>query len=232
MTIRVAIVDDQQLVRAGFRMILDATDGIEVVGEAADGLAGVELVRRELPDVVLLDIRMPHLDGIDATRQLVAAGVPTRVLILTTFDLDEHVFGALRAGASGFLLKDTRPDQLVEAVRTVAAGDALLDAAVTDRVVRAMVDGGATPTAPPPALAELTAREREVLELVARGWSNAEIADHLVLSETTVKTHVGRILGKLDLRDRVQAVVYAYEHGIVRAGGHEGTAGRAGSTDR
>jgi DNA-binding NarL/FixJ family response regulator len=217
-TIRVAIVDDQHLVRVGFRMILDAESDIEVVGDAADGLAGVGLVERERPDVVLMDIRMPHRDGIDATRDIVELGIDTRVIILTTFDLDEHVFGALRAGASGFLLKDTPPERLAAAVRTVAAGDALLDPAITDRVVRAMVDGGGVPAAVPDEVAQLTDREREVLLLVARGRSNAEIAAELVVSETTVKTHVGRILAKLGLRDRVQAVVYAYEHGIVRAG--------------
>jgi DNA-binding NarL/FixJ family response regulator len=218
MTIRVAIVDDQHLVRVGFRMILDAEPDIEVVGDAADGIAGVGLVERERPDVVLMDVRMPHRDGIDATRDVVELGVDTRVIILTTFDLDEHVFGALRAGASGFLLKDTPPERLANAVRTVAAGDALLDPAITDRVVRAMVDGGGGPAAVPDEVTQLTDREREVLLLVARGRSNAEIATDLVVSETTVKTHVGRILAKLGLRDRVQAVVYAYEHGIVRAG--------------
>jgi DNA-binding NarL/FixJ family response regulator len=217
-TVRVAIVDDQHLVRVGFRMILDAEPDIEVVGDAADGIAGVSLVERERPDVVLMDVRMPHRDGIEATRDIVELGVATRVIILTTFDLDEHVFGALRAGASGFLLKDTPPERLATAVRTVAAGDALLDPAITDRVVRAMVDGGGVPTAVPDEVAQLTEREGEVLLLVARGRSNAEIAADLVVSETTVKTHVGRILAKLGLRDRVQAVVYAYEHGIVRAG--------------
>jgi DNA-binding NarL/FixJ family response regulator len=217
-TIRVAIVDDQHLVRVGFRMILDAEPDIEVVGDAADGLAGVDLVERERPDVVLMDVRMPHRDGIDATRDIVTLGIDTRVIILTTFDLDEHVFGALRAGASGFLLKDTPPERLATAVRTVAAGDALLDPAITDRVVRAMVDGGGVPATVPDEVAQLTDREREVLLLVARGRSNAEIAADLVVSETTVKTHMGRILAKLGLRDRVQAVVYAYEHGIVRAG--------------
>jgi DNA-binding NarL/FixJ family response regulator len=219
-TLRVAIVDDQHLVRAGFRMILEAEPDLEVVGEAGDGIAAVDLVRRERPDVVLLDVRMPHRDGIDATRDIVRAELPTRVIILTTFDLDEYVFAALRAGASGFLLKDTPPEELVAAVRTVADGAALLDPQVTRRVVAAFV-AGAVPGAvmpEPPALASLTDREREVLVLIARGHANAEIAAMLVVSETTVKTHVGRILAKLQLRDRVQAVVYAYEHGVVRAG--------------
>lgn len=216
--LRVVIVDDQHLVRTGFRMILDAEDGIEVVGEAADGLAGVEVVLRERPDVVLMDVRMPHLDGVEATRRITAAGVATRVLVLTTFDLDEHVAGAVRAGASGFLLKDTPPDELVRAVRVVAAGDALLSPSVTRQLLDQVAAGGA-PVATDPALETLTEREREVLDLLARGLSNAEIADLLVLGETTVKTHVGRVLSKLGLRDRVQAVVWAYEHGIVRPGG-------------
>jgi DNA-binding NarL/FixJ family response regulator len=221
MTLRVAIVDDQHLVRAGFRMILAAEDDLEVVGEAGDGIAGVDLVRRERPDVVLMDVRMPHRDGIEATRDIIGLGASTRVVILTTFDLDQYVFDALRAGASGFLLKDTPPEELVAAVRTVASGDALLSPSVTSRVVSAFVDGtAATPLGEPPAeLASLTEREREVLGLLARGRSNAEIAGTLFVSETTVKTHVGRVLSKLSLRDRVQAVVYAYEHGIVRVGG-------------
>jgi DNA-binding NarL/FixJ family response regulator len=218
--LRVAVVDDQHLVRAGFRMILEAEDDIEVVGEAADGIAAVDLVRREAPDVVLLDIRMPYKDGIEATRDIVVSGASSRVLILTTFDLDEYVFAALRAGASGFLLKDTPPEDLVAGVRTVAQGDALLSPAITGRVVSAFVDGvplGAD-LPEPPELGALTEREREVLVLIARGRSNQEIATELHVSETTVKTHVGRILAKLRVRDRVQAVVYAYEHGVVRAG--------------
>lgn len=220
MTLRVAIVDDQHLVRAGFRMILEAEDDLEVVGEAGDGIAGVDLIRRERPDVALVDVRMPHRDGIEATRELLAAGSPTRIIILTTFDLDEYVFAALRAGASGFLLKDTPPEQLADAVRIVASGEALLSPSITSRVVDAFASGGAGVVgAPEPAeLATLTGREREVLGLVARGRSNAEIATALFVSETTVKTHVGRVLAKLHLRDRVQAVVYAYEHGLVRAG--------------
>jgi DNA-binding NarL/FixJ family response regulator len=217
--LRIAIVDDQHLVRAGFRMILAAEPDLEVVGEAADGIAAVDLIRREDPDVALLDIRMPHRDGIEATRELAADGLRCRVLILTTFDLDEYVFAALRAGASGFLLKDTPPEDLVAAIRVVAAGDALLAPSVTARLVRAYVEQAAVPQRPPAALDQLTDREREVLGLLGRGRSNAEIAATLVVSETTVKTHVGRILAKLALRDRVQAVVYAYEHGIVRVGG-------------
>ncbi len=219
MSLQVAIVDDQHLVRAGFRMILEAEDDLEVVGEAADGIAGVELIRRARPDVALMDVRMPHRDGIDATRELLAAGVGTRIVILTTFDLDEYVFAALRAGASGFLLKDTPPDELVAAVRTVADGEALLSPSITSRVIAAFVAGGAaTPAAPPPELDTLTERESEVLRSLARGRSNAEIAAELFVSETTVKTHVGRVLSKLQLRDRVQAVIYAYEHGVVRPG--------------
>lgn len=220
MAVRVVIVDDQRLVRAGFAMILGEEPDLEVVGEAADGLAAIEVVRQLAPDVVLMDIRMPHLDGLEALRRLVAAGSRARVIVLTTFDADEYVFAALRGGASGFLLKDTPPAELVTAVRTVAAGEALLDPAVTRRVVSAFVEGLAsgTPSAPPPDLASLTEREREVLVHLARGRSNAEIAADLVVSETTIKTHVGRVLAKLHLRDRVQAVVYAYEHGVVHAG--------------
>lgn len=217
--LRAAIVDDQHLVRAGFRMILEAEPDIEVVGEAADGIAAVELIGDADPDVALVDIRMPHRDGIEVTRELARRGLRCRVLILTTFDHDEYVFAALRAGASGFLLKDTPPEDLVAAVRIVAAGDALLAPSVTRRLVQAYVEAAAAvPTRPPAALAHLTDREREVLGLLARGRSNAEIAADFVVSETTVKTHVGRVLAKLQLRDRVQAVVYAYEHGIVRAG--------------
>ena len=220
MSITAVIVDDQHLVRAGFAMILAEEPDIEVVGEAADGLAAVEVIQRVQPDVVLMDVRMPHLDGIAALHRLVAAGSRARIIVLTTFDADEYVFAALRAGASGFLLKDTPPGELVAAVRTVAAGEALLDPSVTRRVVAAFVDGvsPAAQLAPPPELASLTEREWEVLVQLARGRSNAEIAAGFVVSETTVKTHVGRVLAKLRLRDRVQAVVYAYEHGVVRAG--------------
>ena len=220
MSITAVIVDDQHLVRAGFVMILAEEPDIEVVGEAADGIAAVEVIQRVQPDVVLMDVRMPHLDGIAALHRLVAVGSRARIIVLTTFDADEYVFAALRGGASGFLLKDTPPAELVAAVRTVAAGEALLDPTVTRRVVAAFVEGvaPAAQLTPPPELESLTGREREVLVQLARGRSNAEIAAGFVVSETTVKTHVGRVLAKLRLRDRVQAVVYAYEHGVVRAG--------------
>jgi DNA-binding NarL/FixJ family response regulator len=194
-----------------------------VVGEAADGMEALTVVAATRPDVVLMDIRMPELDGVEATRRLTAPGAdpPTRVLILTTFDLDDYVFTALRAGASGFLLKDTPPDELIRAVRVVAGGDALIDPGVTRRLIEefAQLAGDATPTEAPPTLDALTDRELEVLRAMARGLSNAEIADELFVSETTVKTHVGRVLMKLHLRDRVQAVVLAYEVGLVRPGG-------------
>ena len=221
MTIRVLIADDQPLMRTGFRMILDAEPGLEVVGEAADGAEAVRLAPGARADVVLMDVRMPGMDGIEATRRLAGDGVqdPVRVLILTTFDLDEYVLSALRAGASGFLLKDVPPEDLVEAIKVVAAGDALLAPSVTRRLLDRFAASLPDPAAArPAALDTLTARELEVLGLVARGMSNAEIAEHLVVSETTVKTHVGRLLFKLDLRDRVQAVVLAYETGIVRPG--------------
>jgi DNA-binding NarL/FixJ family response regulator len=219
--IRVLIVDDQPLMRTGFRMILDAEPDLEVVGEAADGEEAVRLAGRVRADVVLMDVRMPGMDGIEATRRLAGDGVqdPVRVLILTTFDLDEYVLSALRAGASGFLLKDVPPEDLVEAIKVVAAGDALLAPSVTRRLLDRFAASLPDPAAArPAALDTLTARELEVLGLVARGMSNAEIAEHLVVSETTVKTHVGRLLAKLNLRDRVQAVVLAYETGIVRPG--------------
>jgi len=214
--LRVLVADDQHLVRHGFRMILDAEDDIEVVGEAADGVRAVELARRLDPDVVLMDVRMPTMDGIEATRRLAGPEVvrPVRVLMLTTFDLDDYVYAALRNGASGFLLKDTPAEELVRALRLVVAGEALLAPSVTRRLIAELAQTQAPP-APPPALATLTSREREVLTLVARGLSNAEIAEELVLGETTVKTHVGRVLTKLGLRDRVQAVVLAYESGLV-----------------
>ena len=221
MTIRVLIADDQPLMRTGFRMILDAEPDLEVVGEAADGAEAVRLAAGARADVVLMDVRMPGMDGIEATRRLAGDGVqdPVRVLILTTFDLDEYVLSALRAGASGFLLKDVPPEDLVDAIKVVAAGDALLAPSVTRRLLDRFASSLPDPaTARPTALDTLTARELEVLGLVARGMSNAEIAEHLVVSETTVKTHVGRLLFKLDLRDRVQAVVLAYETGIVRPG--------------
>ena len=219
MSVRVLIVDDQALVRAGFKMILDAEPEIDVVGEAADGIEGLEAARSLRPDVVLMDIRMPELDGLEATRRLTSGGEGPRVLILTTFDLDEYVYEALRAGASGFLLKDTPPEQLVSAIKVIAEGDALLSPSITKRVIGEFVRGaGPKPAAQFPRLAELTARELEVLKLIARGLSNAEIAKELYVSETTVKTHVARILMKLHLRDRVQAVVLAYEAGVVQPG--------------
>ncbi|MFC6092070.1 response regulator [Saccharothrix lopnurensis] len=212
--IRVLIADDQALVRGGFRMILESRDDVEVVGEAADGAEAVELTAALDPDVVLMDVRMPGVDGLTATREIVASGAVARVLVLTTYDVDDSVYAALRAGASGFLLKDVRPVELVEAVRVVARGDALLAPSVTrrllDRLVRAL------PAPSPRALDVLTGREREVLRLVALALSNAEIAAHLVLTEATVKTHVSAVLRKLGLRDRVQAVVLAYEVGLVR----------------
>jgi DNA-binding NarL/FixJ family response regulator len=215
-TISVVIADDQTLVRAGFRMILDARDDIEVAGEAEDGDEAVATVGAVDPDVVLMDVRMPGIDGIEATRRIVAGGSRARIIILTTYDLDEYVFAALRAGASGFMLKDVRPADLVEGVRVVANGDALLAASVTrrllDRFVRTLPD----PDAAPPDLGELTEREAEVLQLVASALSNAEIAERLFLSEATVKTHVSSVLRKLGLRDRVQAVVYAYDVGLVQ----------------
>jgi DNA-binding NarL/FixJ family response regulator len=214
-TIRVLLADDQRLVRSGFRMILRAEPDIEVVGEAADGAEAIALSRKLDPDVVLMDVRMPNVDGIEATRRIMDGSErPPRVLVLTTFDLDEYVFEALRTGASGFLLKDAPEEQLVSGIRIVASGASLFAPAVTRRLIERFAD--ATPSAPPPALRALTPRELEVLRLVARGLSNAEIAAELVLSEHTAKTHVAHILDKLDLRDRVQAVVLAYESGIAR----------------
>ncbi len=215
--IRVLIADDQALMRGGFRMILDAQDDIEVVGEAIDGRDAVEQHRRLTPDVVVMDVRMPAMDGIEATRRLAAAEPPGRVLILTTFDLDEYVYEALRAGASGFLLKDRPPEELVAAVRVVAAGEALIAPSVTRRLIEEFARRP-RPSAPPGGLAELTEREREVLVLMARGRSNAEIASDLFVAETTVKTHVGHVLSKLRVRDRAQAVVAAYESGVVQPG--------------
>ena len=216
--ISVLLADDQAMVRAGFRLILSAEPDITVAGEAADGVQAVAAARRLRPDVTLMDVRMPRLDGIAATRQLLKDGqAPTRVVVLTTFDVDSHVYDALRAGASGFLLKNAPPEDLVQAIRVVAAGAALLDPAVTRRVIEEFARNPAT--GPRPAeVNRLTDRELEVLHLVARGLSNAEIAATLVVSEATVKTHVARMLDKLRLRDRVQAVVYAYEHGLVRPG--------------
>jgi len=216
MSLRVLIVDDQALVRAGFRMILDAEEDIDVAGEAADGADAVAEAQRLKPDVILMDVRMPKVDGIEATRRVLAAeGVDTKVVMLTTFDMDEYVYDALRAGASGFLLKDVPPEQLVAGIRAVAEGDALLAPAVTRRVIEEFVRRplSSAPT-PPSEVAQLTARELEVFKLVARGLSNAEIAKELFVSDTTVKTHVAHILMKLGVRDRVQAVVLAYECGL------------------
>ena len=216
--ISVLLADDQAMVRAGFRLILSAEPDITVAGEAADGVQAVAAARRLRPDVTLMDVRMPRLDGIAATRQLLENGLaPTRVVVLTTFDVDSHVYDALRAGASGFLLKNAPPEDLVQAIRVVASGAALLDPAVTRRVIEEFARNPATGPRPPE-VNRLTDRELEVLHLVARGLSNAEIAATLVVSEATVKTHVARMLDKLRLRDRVQAVVYAYEHGLVRPG--------------
>ncbi len=214
--IRVLLADDQALVRSGFRMIVEAHPDIEVIGEAEDGREALEIARERPPDVVLMDIRMPRMDGIEATRELARAGAASRVLILTTFDLDEYVYEGLRAGASGFLLKNAPPEELVDAIRAVAGGESLLAPEITQRLIEHYVSVPAP--ADEPRLADLSAREREVLELVARGLSNAEIAQMLFLSHGTVKTHITRILSKLDLRDRVQAVVLAYESGLVRAG--------------
>ena len=219
MTVRVVVADDQPVVRTGFRTILEAA-GIEVVDEAGDGVQAVAVARRARPDVVLMDIRMPELDGIEATRRLAGDGVadPVRVLVLTTFDLDDYVYEALRAGASGFLLKDVGREELVAAVRVVAAGDALLAPSVTRRLLEEFARRPAANRPPPASLDALTPRERDVLALVARGRSNAEIAGELYVGEATVKSHVAHLLMKLGLRDRVQAVIHAYEVGLVRPG--------------
>jgi DNA-binding NarL/FixJ family response regulator len=214
LSIRVLIADDQQLVRTGFRMILDAEEDIDVIGEAENGREAVAMARELQPDIVLMDIRMPELDGIGATRQLTSAENGARVLMLTTFDLDEYVYDALRAGASGFLLKDVPAAQLAAGVRMVAAGDALLAPAITRRLIEEFAAAAPAPE-PVPGLDELTPRELEVFRLVAKGQSNAEIARELIIGETTVKTHVTRLLMKLGVRDRVQAVVLAYEAGVV-----------------
>jgi DNA-binding NarL/FixJ family response regulator len=239
MTIRILIVDDQALLRTGFRMILEAEPDLTVVGEAEDGRRAIEQTARLAPDVVLMDIRMPSMDGLEATRRIVSgrganasvdhdadaganpdavADASPRVIILTTFDLDEYVYDALRAGASGFLLKDAPPSQLIDGIRAVAGGDALIAPSVTRRLIREFAARPRPAAGPPPVLDELTPRELEVLALVARGQSNAEIAAELAVSSTTVKTHVARILMKLDLRDRVQAVVLAYESGLIQPG--------------
>jgi DNA-binding NarL/FixJ family response regulator len=217
MSIRVLVADDQSMVRAGFRMLLSDEPDIEVVAEASNGLEAVDKTARYSPTVVLMDIRMPELDGLEATRRILAAHASVRVLILTTFDLDEYIYEALRAGASGFVLKDDPPEQLLAAIRTVSAGEALLSPTVTKRVIQHYTR---TPRpTPPKELDDLTERELEVLRLVARGMSNAEIGQELYISETTVKTHITHILQKLNLRDRVQAVVLAYQTGIARDSG-------------
>lgn len=214
--LRVLVVDDQELVRTGFRLILERA-GIEVVGEAADGIEAIEIVRASRPDVVVMDIRMPRLDGIEATRRVVGGENPPKVLVLTTFDLDEYVYGAIRAGASGFLLKDVSPEGLVQGVRVIAAGEAMLAPSVIGRIVErhgTIPD----PAQPPAAVRALTEREIDVARLVARGWPNSEIASRMFLSPATVKSYVSRLLTKLDLRDRVQIAVFAYEAGLVRVG--------------
>jgi DNA-binding NarL/FixJ family response regulator len=215
---RILLADDQALVRQGFRLIVDLEDDMEVVGEATNGREVLRLTRELQPDVVVMDIRMPELDGIEATRQLKSADATARVLILTTFDLNEYVYEALQAGASGFLLKDVPSDQLVSGIRTVATGDALLAPTLTRRLIEHFIQRPPPGVTPPRGLDTLTDREREVLILLARGQSNAEIATALFLGEATIKTHIGRILQKLDLRDRVQAVVFAYESGLIQPG--------------
>jgi len=215
MTIRVLVADDQSMVRAGFRMLLAGEEDIDVVAEASNGLEAVDKAARFHPAVILMDIRMPELDGLQATRRIMAADNGARILILTTFDLDEYVFEALKAGASGFVLKDDSPEQLIAAIRTVADGEALLSPAITKRVIEKFVR--IAPPAPPTELEELSERERDVFRLLARGLSNGEIGEQLYISEATVKTHVTHILQKLDLRDRVQAVVLAHETGVFDA---------------
>ncbi len=230
MTASVLLVDDQELMRMAFRMVIESQSDLSVAGEAANGLEAVARAESLHPDVVLMDVRMPGLDGVEATRRIVASGSDSRIIILTTFDLDEYVYAALRAGASGFLLKDAQPADLLSAIRAVASGDAVVAPAITRRLLNAYAHRLTAPRGEEPEdridpnqrerLEQLTAREREVLLLVARSLSNAEIAEQLVLSEATVKSHVGRILAKLDLRDRVQIVVFAYETGLVRPGAH------------
>ncbi len=220
MSVRIVLVDDQELVRTGFRMVLDAQPDMTVVGEAGDGQAAVALLRSTTADVVVMDVRMPRLDGIEATRQICQRGERPRVLMLTTFDLDEYAFAALKAGASGFLLKDVPPEELLFGIRSVHSGDAVVAPSTTRRLIdRFAPMFPADAAAEPDSLAGLTSREREVLTLIAQGLSNTEIADRLFVSEATVKTHVGRVLAKLGLRDRVQAVVFAYETGLVKARG-------------
>jgi DNA-binding NarL/FixJ family response regulator len=216
MSIAVVVADDQGMVRSGLRSLLEQASDIEVVGEAADGQQALSAVRRLRPDVALMDIRMPNLDGLAATRTLVGEATPSRILVLTTYDIDEYVFEALRAGASGFMLKDAPAEELVGAIRVLAAGEALLAPAVTRRVIEAFARLPAPSAAHADALAELTSREVDVLRLLARGLSNAEIARELVVSDATVKTHVSHVLMKLGLRDRIQAVIFAYETGVNR----------------
>jgi DNA-binding NarL/FixJ family response regulator len=220
MSIRILIADDQELVRTGLRLVLQAYEDLDVVGEAGDGREALQAAERLRPDVVLMDIRMPHLNGIEAMAQLNAAAIepPPKVLMLTTFDLDEYVFGALRAGAAGFLLKDASRDRLVEAIRVIYAGDALLSPSITRRLIQDFANRTDPLDPPEGAIAALTPREREALALVARGLSNQEIGQRLFVTEATVKSHVSSVLAKLGLRDRVQAVVFAYEHGLVVAG--------------
>jgi DNA-binding NarL/FixJ family response regulator len=223
--VRVLIVDDDDLMRAGLRAVLSSDQAITVVGEASDGRGSAELVRKLKPDVVLMDVRMPDLDGISATREILDALPEAKVVILTTFEQDDYVFGALRAGASGFLLKRTKPEELIAAIYTIAAGDSLLSPSVTRTVIERMAEHPATDRSADGRLDELTRREREVLELIARGLSNSEIAAAFVIEQSTVKTHVKRILMKLRLRDRVQAVIFAYEHGLAHPGHRQGTSG-------
>jgi DNA-binding NarL/FixJ family response regulator len=230
--IRVLVVDDQELVRAGFVVILEAAEGITVVGEAGDGAAAVTQAARHRPDVVLMDIRMPGLDGLEAARLITAQADPPKIVMLTTFDLDDYVYEALRSGASGFLLKDSPRADLVAAIRAAAAGDALLAPSVTRRLIEAFARRPAQTTPSPSRLAALTSRERDVLLLLARGHSNAEIATALFVSEATIKTHVGNLLAKLGLRDRVQAVIVAYETGIVVPGNPEAHGGAPDGSSR
>ncbi|MFI0449778.1 response regulator [Actinomadura sp. 6N118] len=220
MTIRLLLVDDQELIRTGLRLFLGTQDGLEVVGEAADGDEALDVAAATRPDVILMDVRMPRVDGVEATARLTSAPLdpPPRVLVLTTFDLDEYVFGALRAGAAGFLLKDASRERLVEAIRVVHAGDALLSPSITRRLIEDFASRTSPLRPPETLLTALTPREREALVLVARGLSNTEIAAHLVVTEATVKSHVGSVFAKLHLRDRAQAVVFAYEHGLVTPG--------------